>query len=469
MDEISERTTTWSSSENNANNAWNVNMSSGNMNNNNKFSLGRVRSVSALPRITFDIPPESVFEAFFDCVRHKMSAPQCAEFCVNYFPKLIALWQEIREGSYRPSTSDCFLVSWPTWREIFAAAFRDRIVHHWICLREIPLFEDLYHEIGDVSFNCRKDYGTLRAVKQFARHIWECSAGYTTDCWILELDIKSFFMSLSKSLLWEMTEEFLRSRYDGDDLECLLYLHRTTIFHCPQDDCNRKTPRAWWSNLPADKSLFTRDRDTGTAIGNHTAQQWANFYNSVLDYYAVHVLGFEHYIRFVDDMRIVCRSKMQLLRAVPKIRAFLSDQLLLTLHPKKVHIRHYGQGGRFVGAVVKKGRIYISNRTRGALVTKIHRFNALADAGRAEANIEQFVCVINSYYGLMIHYKTYTLRRKYALWILERWSPYLYFTNDFRKAVVKSQYRKLYHVRASIRKGNISQFFTDPYTLPDED
>lgn len=61
MNEIRERTF-WSSSENSANNAWNVNLGNGNMNNNNKFNQNRVRAVAALQEITYDISFESILK-----------------------------------------------------------------------------------------------------------------------------------------------------------------------------------------------------------------------------------------------------------------------------------------------------------------------------------------------------------------------------------------------------------------------
>ena len=47
---------------------------------------------------------------------------------------------------------------------------------------------------------------------------------------------------MSKSLLWEMIDLFIRDNYKGDDIECLLYILRTVIFHQPQHKCYRKEP-----------------------------------------------------------------------------------------------------------------------------------------------------------------------------------------------------------------------------------
>ncbi len=463
MNEIRERTL-WSSSENSAHNAWNVNFGNGNTSNNNKFNQNRVRAVAALQEVTYDISFESIFEAFDDCIRHKKSSPQCIEFCVLYFPKLVQLWKEVCAGTYRPGQSICFLVNVPTWREIFAADFRDRIIHHWICQREIPLFENRFLDTGNISFNCRKDYGQFAAIGRLEALIDECSEHRTRDCWIVEVDIRGFFMSISKSLLWEMIELFLRDNYTGDDIECLLYLHRTSLFNRPTENCRFQTPRTLWRNLPRDKSLFSQPPDRGIAIGNHTAQQEANFYNSVLDHYITQVLGLRG-VRFVDDLRLVVRTKEEGRTAIEKIGAFLRDQLLLTIHPKKIRVVHYKQGTNFLGAVLKDGRRYVSNRTRGRFVNKIRFFNTFADTDRAAEMAEPFVTTINSYFGLMGHFQAYTIRRKYALWILEKWRPYLYFTDEFRRAVVKAPYKQLSRIRAAIKSGDASSLFSEPLQI----
>ena len=62
----------------------------------------------------------------------------------------------------------------------------------------------------------------------------EDSENYTKDAYIFKGDFKSFFMSMSKSLLWEMIDLFIRDNYKGDDIECLLYILRTVIFHQPK-------------------------------------------------------------------------------------------------------------------------------------------------------------------------------------------------------------------------------------------
>jgi len=104
------------------------------------------------------IPLESFFDAYFDCRKHKRSTPNARHFEINYEEKLIELWHEVNTRQYVIGKSICFLVHRPKLREVFAADFRDRIVHHIIMMRLEPLFEEMFI---DNTYNCRKGKGTF--------------------------------------------------------------------------------------------------------------------------------------------------------------------------------------------------------------------------------------------------------------------------------------------------------------------
>jgi RNA-directed DNA polymerase len=168
----------------------------------------------------------------------------------------VELWREINAGTYRPSRSIAFIINKPVKREIFAADFRDRVVHHLIAHRLVPLLEEKFI---DDSYSTRKGKGTLYGIERVEEHIRLCSENYTRDCYILKIDIRSFFMKISKRRLYDLTEELLHERYGGNDLAILLYLLRETIFNRPEKNCIRKTPPQSWRGLPKDKSLFHSD------------------------------------------------------------------------------------------------------------------------------------------------------------------------------------------------------------------
>lgn len=440
--------------------AWIVNFNNGNANTNGKNNAYAVRAVSATEILVYDIPFFSIFEAFEDCNKEKGSNKDCIYFKCEYQIELVRLWDEIRFGRYRPSIFSCFVVTHPVYREVFAASYIDRIVHHWISLRLEPIYEKRFIEQGNVSKNCRKGEGCLSAVRAAEMMIKNASCDYTQDCYIVKIDFKGFFMNMSKSILWEMSEIFIRDNYKGADLECLIYLMRITIFDCPQDNCIRKSPLRMWDNIPADKSLFHNDKDCGGPLGNQTTQINANFYASVFDYYVIFVLKVKNYIRFVDDCLMVVPTLEMAKRLIPEMRDYLHEQLFITMHPNKIYVQHYTKGVQYVGAVIKPGRTYISNRTMGNLYKAIHRYNRIAEDGLAEQFAEKFVATMNSYYGLMRHYQTYNLRRKVSKLLSEKWWTYVYIEGHFDKFVLKNEYKPIKIIYKQIKKGNAKKYFT---------
>ena len=444
----------------NSSSSWNVNMNTGNVNNNNKSSQGRVRPVSATDGVIYDIPFSSILEAYDDCCRKKRNTDDCIEFSFNYDTGLVAVWESIRHGHYEPDFSDCFMRRKPVLREVFAAAYIDRVVHHWIDLRIDPILEERFQAQGNVSKNCRIGEGCISAITRMDEMIKEASENYTQDAYIFKGDLKSFFMSMSKSLLWEMIDLFIRDKYKGDDIECLLYLVRTIIFHQPQNKCHRKSSLHLWDDLPKDKSLFHSHPDRGIAIGNLPSQKFANFIGSVFDYYVTEIRCIKLYIRFVDDFSFVMRNKEDILTNLPLLNDYLKEQLLLELHPKKIYIQHYTKGVLFVGAFILPGRIYISNRVVGNLYDAVNRFNKILKDGFAESYVDKFIATMNAYFGLMRHFNTYNLRRKIGKRIAPEWWEYVYVTGHWEVFVLKNEYNFKKQIKKQIRKGNAKKYLT---------
>lgn len=139
----------------------------------------------------YNISLESLFEAYWDCRKNKSRTVSASEFEVNYEANLIELHREIAAGTYTQRPSITFVITKPDYREIFAAHFRDRIVHHWIRQRIESLFEQ---QMITTTFNCRKGKGTLAAQMYVAQTIRDVSDNYTHDCYVMKLDIKGFFI-----------------------------------------------------------------------------------------------------------------------------------------------------------------------------------------------------------------------------------------------------------------------------------
>ena len=391
------------------------------------------------------ITTEGLLEAYYDCRKRKRKTASAIVYEMDYEGKLIALRDRINARTYRPGKSMCFVVTRPRYREVFAAAFEDRIVHHWMALRLEPLFEQIF---SPRTFNCRKGKGQLYGVEMLRNDVIQCSHNYTRNCYIMKLDLQGFFMSIRKSMLSDMVDAFILEHYKGDDIDDLRYLCKTVVLHSPEYHCERHSPLHYWNRLPPNKSLFTNGEGLGVAIGNLFAQLFANFLLNVLDWYLLNDLGFTHVGRYVDDFYIIHPDKAKLLAAVPKIRELLG-KYGLTLSPTKFYIQHYTKGVEFTGSVVKKDRVYISNRTIKNFVMAVLRLN------RAETmpEVEHAVSSINSYLGCLRHTNGYNKRRKILSMIEPHAFKWVYIKGRFEVVAIKKKYRQRARTLQRIRDG----------------
>ena len=111
---------------------------------------------------------EAIFEAYFSCRSNKRNTINALAFELDYESNLIQLWNELNDGSYQPGKSIAFIVHKPVQREIFAADFRDRVVHHLIINKLNPLFEK---EFIQDSYACRVGKGTHHGISRANKFI----------------------------------------------------------------------------------------------------------------------------------------------------------------------------------------------------------------------------------------------------------------------------------------------------------
>lgn len=316
---------------------------------------------------------EDLFQAYYDARKNKRGKKDALEFEMDYERKLLGLATEIRAGTYVPSPCSCFIVKKPVKREIFVAAFRDRIIHHLIYNYINPLFERSF--IND-SYSCRIGKGTSYGIKRLNYFIRSCSENYQKYCYILKLDISGYFMSINKNILHDKIKKTLSLAREREsiqplrndekfDYELITELIEKTIFYDSTKNFTIKGNRSDWAGLPKSKSLFFSRAGRGLPIGNLTSQLFGNIYLNEFDHYIKRNLKIGYYGRYVDDMVFVHRDKAYLKSIIPKIREYLKNNLNLSLHEKKIYLQHNSRGVDFLGTIIKPYRIYIKNRTKG--------------------------------------------------------------------------------------------------------
>ncbi len=373
---------------------------------------------------------EDVYAAYLDCKKRKSKSTSYARFAANEAANIYALWKDLNEHTYEIGSSDAFCVTRPKVREVFAAQFRDRIVHHLIMLRLLPLFEQAF--IQD-TYNCRKGKGTDYGIKRVAEFMTAHPNG-----WVLKCDLRCFFMSIDKPLLADALDKFIHENYHAADVEEVASLVRQIVLHQPEMKCIRKGDLKLWDVLQKGKSLFGSDGNHGLAIGNLTSQIFANYYLLPLDEWLANIDGV-CYGRYVDDFVLVSDDKKLLLGLLPKIRAFLQERLMLTLHPSKVYLQPVRHGVKFLGSVIKQERLYAGSRTVGNATEVVREYNLIADK---EKYIEKFAQKYNSYMGYLSHRKTYAIRWKIWNRVDDDVKKYVYLTGDLTVMRVRQAYKE---------------------------
>ncbi len=163
-----------------------------NNNRNNGFSVRAVRASQHLPdkysvyRLTRESLLADLRQAYFDARRHKRHKPYQKRFEANWESNLEVLCDELFTRSYFPKPSTCFIITDPKKREVFAADFRDRIVHHLYYNYTHTLYERTF--IAD-SYSCIKGRGTHYGIERLQQHIRQESQGYSVPCYAMSISM----------------------------------------------------------------------------------------------------------------------------------------------------------------------------------------------------------------------------------------------------------------------------------------
>ena len=119
--------------------------------------------------------------------------------------------------------------------------------------------------------------------------------------------------------------------------------------------------------------------------------------------------------------------KDMLLRFAPRIRKFTKENLDLEISRDKFYFQPYTHGVKFIGSMIKPGRVYCGNRVRGELEKKLYQTLPIQE------NIDGYISSINSYLGLIKHYSSYNIRKELLTNLPEGWEIYIKPSNEFLK------------------------------------
>lgn len=352
--------------------------------------------------------------AFQLAKRHKSNKPYVLHFERKLKRNIEKLADDLLSRTYKPEPSTVFIVERPKKREVFAAQFRDRVVHHLYYNYTHELFERTF--VAD-TYSCIEGRGTHYGIERLAQHIRQESHNYQRECYVMKMDKRGYFMHIDRKILLDIVLKTLRRMKNhriahghkltwGNwiDIDFVEWLSEEIIMLDPKRHCKMVGTVDDWEGLDHSKSLFYTMDGCGLPIGNLTSQLLSNVYLNEFDQFMKRKLKCKHYGRYVDDSFVVSVDRHRLLSMVPMIREFLQDRLHLELHMGKLHIVNVRCGAEFLGGFVKPYRTYISNESLNRMTNSVAAMNMRKP--------HDVWASVNSFLGILYHYASFNIRTR---------------------------------------------------------
>ncbi len=306
---------------------------------------------------------ENLCEAWQEFIRGKRKKKDVQAFMLRLGDEISDLHADLMSGQYVHGEYMYFRINDSKPRDIHKATVRDRLVHHAIHRKLYPFFAPTF--IAD-SFSCQKGKGLHRALERFCKQSRKVSRNGTRTCWVLKCDIRKFFASVDHAILLDI----LRGRIADRRLMGLL------------------------ENVVRS---FEASPGKGIPLGNLTSQLFSNICMNEFDYFVKRDMRMKYYVRYADDFVFMSHDRSELFYSLPKVAAFLSGLLALSLHPDKVFIKTLASGVDFLGWIHFPHHRIPRTKTRTRMNKSLHH-----DVHRQS---------IQSYLGLLSHGNAYGLSR----------------------------------------------------------
>ncbi|MBF0263273.1 MAG: group II intron reverse transcriptase domain-containing protein [Magnetococcales bacterium] len=304
--------------------------------------------------------------------RGKKDKARIAHFYFNLELELLALQEELVTGHYQPRPYAIFEVTDPKRREIAAADFRDRVVHHALINILDPLFEKrLIHH----TYACRVGKGSHAAV-QYARRL-ACHHPYFLKC-----DVRKYFQSVDHAILHTLLARIIKDQR-------VLDLLARIITHPVSGHASGK----------------------GIPIGNLTSQHFANLYLGKMDHFLKEHLRVSGYLRYMDDFLCLGPNLSFLHGVHHEVRSFLATHLALNLKEEITLLSPVNEGIPFLGFRIYPETIRLQRRG----LSRFRRNTQARESAFRQGIINEQLLSrsVGSMIGYMVHADTLAMRRQW--------------------------------------------------------
>lgn len=333
---------------------------------------------------------ENLYGGYLLARRLKRYKQEVLEYSTHLEEYLVTDLRRLLDKSYRTGNPHPFYEYYPKKRLIHSLPFNDRVINCAAYLQLWPIYAKSFYEH---SYGSIPNRGTIKAVQQLQK--WMRMVYNSPYEWTLgKMDVAKFFFRIP----YEVQLRELGKPLDDPDM---MWFLKTAI-----EADGRPL------GLPIEcQDVATAERIAGRGmqVGSLISQTTANVVLTPLDHYVKRVLHVPYYIRYMDDMVFLARSKQEAWEITKASDAFLRKGFGLQLNRKTavMPVRH---GVEFIGRNIYVDKVLLRKDT--TLRLKRHLAYVMEHYSRGELPLEYCLQVFQSYMGLLKYTNSDALKQK---------------------------------------------------------
>lgn len=320
------------------------------------------------------IKKENLYQAFNQTSLSKRSKDEVVKFKQNLDENINQLYKELSSGTYKPGNYNIMKIKDTKPRTIMFQDFPDRVVQ---CAIYLQLQDKLAKSYIETTCSCIKGKGPIKATNYLQHAMRKCKRKWG-EFYVVQLDISKFFYRINRKILKKKLRKKIKDK-------------RTYDLMCQFIDVKIKC------GIDLDTGKFIRG--VGIPIGNLLSQLNSNFYMDSFDHYVKEKLNVDYYVRYMDDMVALVKTKEEAEYIYKKMENYLSKKLRLTLNKKSCSFK-FKNKITFCGRQIYLKYIKVKAATVKRERKKTKKRFKLYKQGKI--GIEELRATVASYFGLFI-------------------------------------------------------------------
>lgn len=313
---------------------------------------------------------ERLYKSFMECKKGQMWKGSVIDFNANYAENLLKLEKRLQDGTYQALPDNItFICERGKCRMIHSQHIRDRVVHKVINQEVlIPVFHKRFLRQNTAS---QTGKGMDFALRTFKCHLNRAYRKWGKDFYVLSIDIRKFFESISHAYI----EKLLREEIEDERILSLCM-----------------------------ETMRTYGGSKGLGLGSELNQTYALLCLNELDHLIKEKFRIKEYARYMDDMYLFHNDKEYLKEIMAFVGQYL-DGIDMKMNEKKTSIFPIKNGVTFLGfrwKLTDTGHVLVvpKKQTLTRNKKKLRKLKKKLDAGEFT-----FPEIENSYASMRGHLK----------------------------------------------------------------